>query len=551
MNNYFKILSICLSMALLSTILYACADSGKNNDERDPAEFTYIFNDFSGEINTAELKSENNLVKNYVENKIKEDTGYDIKLKFEPVLSSAFSSRLVAIQSNPNELKKYDAFGDYYTYDNFISNISRPGLIQPLNDLLEEYGQNILKYFTEDEWAKVTDKDGNILAIPNRVLGAPYTLVIRGDILEEYKTSEGKAADWTVTKLSELEDFFTYVKKTYPNMFPIGSDFNNLDRTLGAWFGLPREGYWDKDGRITRRELLPEYRYYLETVKKWYDRGWIAKDFSTYNYLTMTSLFEKGSTASTVLYYSSLYGITQKIRLVDSKAILTPLMDIDIDTFDGKKFKSGIPVEYGIGSVTFVIKAAPEKNKENVIKFFNWVYSDIWNSYTLSAGIKGVHYDVYEQRRLLITIGKYADPTVIRYRGLYTGMFNSELLGDDRYIYGSIENELDIIGKTQENTLRRINELINSKAIYSPEIKYGAIWPTRETWQAYMTEYWSKTFEYRSDFMAVTGTQAQIDAWWEERFGENGILSTAWKKNRPILEEQLEGKPKINRADEN
>ena len=62
--------------------------------------------------------------------------------------------------------------------------MAEDGIIMPLNDLLDQYGQNILEVFPEEQYVK--DEDGNIWNIPSRncEIGTDELFIIREDWLK-------------------------------------------------------------------------------------------------------------------------------------------------------------------------------------------------------------------------------------------------------------------------------------------------------------------------------------------------------------------------------
>ena len=91
---------------------------------------------------------------NYMVPVMKEITGYDVEYFALPA-QNADEKLLMEVASG----KDYDIVN--LSVDQWRTLVSN-GALMPLNDLLEEYGQDILKGNTDDVWNALSDENGNI-----------------------------------------------------------------------------------------------------------------------------------------------------------------------------------------------------------------------------------------------------------------------------------------------------------------------------------------------------------------------------------------------------
>lgn len=86
------------------------------------------------------------------------------------------------------------------SYPSDILQMAEDGIIMPLNDLLDQYGQNILEVFPEEQYVK--DEDGNIWNIPTRncEIGTDALFIIREDWLKNV----GKETPNTLDELYDV-----------------------------------------------------------------------------------------------------------------------------------------------------------------------------------------------------------------------------------------------------------------------------------------------------------------------------------------------------------
>lgn len=176
-----------------------------------------------------------------------------------------------------------------------IMRYAKAGLIQPLDELIDQYAPNIKKLFFEDvpELGRtMTGYDGHIYAIPQNFYGmnfvAPFCLTLRKDWLDNL------GLDVPTT----LDDWYT-VLKAFKEQDPNGngladevpmstqgnvSSVENAYAYLATGFGLTApvtvQYYPDENGKVVDQYRLPEFKEYLTFLNKLYEEGLIDTAFS-------------------------------------------------------------------------------------------------------------------------------------------------------------------------------------------------------------------------------------------------------------------------------
>lgn len=157
------------------------------------------------------------------------------------------------------------------------------GQILPIDDLLAEYGQDILAAVPEEEWLCLT-VNGEIYGVPNdKDKAEGFGLAMRTDMLEAtgYDVS-------TIQTEADLEGLFAAVKELYPDCYPLVSDngqigYSNVaNDTLGGDFGY-LENCLDDSDDMTVVDWY-ETDTYAELVQRRYDwaqKGYIMPDAAT------------------------------------------------------------------------------------------------------------------------------------------------------------------------------------------------------------------------------------------------------------------------------
>lgn len=83
--------------------------------------------------------------------------------------------------------------------------------------------------------------------------------------------------------------------------------------------------YYEKDGQIVFGSIQPEAKDALATLRDWYKKGYIAKDFSTMKYETEQTRFSEGNYFMVSAEQWFPKWMSPKLNAKKSNARLTPL----------------------------------------------------------------------------------------------------------------------------------------------------------------------------------------------------------------------------------
>lgn len=155
------------------------------------------------------------------------------------------------------------------------------GVLMPLNDLLEEYGPNLLKHIPQESWDNPrVSKDGQIFGIPqeNPVLNSTVTYV-RKDWLDKLGLE-------VPTTVDEYLDMLRAFKTEDPNGNGIADEIPFTARknfSFGyAFFGAydVQPSSWSYiDGQLIPDFIKPEMKDALKTYQTMYSEGLIDNEF--------------------------------------------------------------------------------------------------------------------------------------------------------------------------------------------------------------------------------------------------------------------------------
>lgn len=264
------------------------------------------------------------------------------------------------------------------------------GYYEPLDNLLQQYGQNILATNSKNTW-DANKRNGKIMAIPlgvSNFLG--FSFAVREDILE-------KLGNPPINNYDDLIKVAYMVKEKFPNMVPY-SPHTELPATFRA-FGDSTLDSWTNAQRLVLNEVL--YR--------------TGNDGKLHNlFEEMVPSFWDGVLKTNKLYqdkiiYQDVLSDKDKLNFPNSgKVFMMDYNDFAVKAADqaalaanapGAKWKSITffdltPKKYTstFAQANFIAVPKSSTHKERAIQFLNWVQESQANYDLLAYGIEGVNW---------------------------------------------------------------------------------------------------------------------------------------------------------------
>lgn len=269
-----------------------------------------------------------------------------------------------------------------------FSVMSANGMLIPLNDLLDEYGKDLLNTVPE-AFIEATTINDNIYAVPsycNKVQNTYW--VCRKSVLE------GAGIDITqVTNIQDIEDALVKIKETYPDMNALGGNSSSINLTypgfsigagsnqadydyLGEATAVAASVYFDDDSMsaVSRYET-DQFKADKDVLKKWYDLGLLDKDVAT-DTATTNTLDDKANVAST--FYTGQFDLASSLVKSDEVEYVK-IADGSVATGAMLQFTWAIPVSCD--------------EPEAAAKFLNLLYTDERIVNLIDYGVEGTHYE--------------------------------------------------------------------------------------------------------------------------------------------------------------
>lgn len=253
------------------------------------------------------------------------------------------------------------------------------GQLEPLDDLLKNYGQGIIEVAGQDvlNGAKVNGKVYGVASM--RDMGSDYGVVMRKDLVEKHNIDLSKIKTW-----EDLEPVFQTIKEKEPGIAPLVQQTNN---GMPAWniSNVHFDPLGDELGalvdpsnstKFVNKFETKEYADSIALARKWYQAGYIMKDIAT-SQETGANLVKAGKAFS---YFSNMKpGFEQQETNLTGKEMV------------GIRFTKVLQKADAINSFMMSITKNSEK-PERAMELMNLMYTDKQIANLISLGIEGKHY---------------------------------------------------------------------------------------------------------------------------------------------------------------
>jgi len=275
-----------------------------------------------------------------------------------------------------------DFFESYGNYDQYVAN----GLLQPLEDLIDLYGQDIRNLHTvpQEIWNALSSQ-GHIWALPRNGPLAGTTFLIKKDWMDMCGITK---VPGTIAEIENALQKFLDMKPGGEETIPLVSTPWGLHTALAAGFtgaavnGLPGGSYCVMpDDSVLHAVLVPGYRDFVAKIAEWYARGFYHQETFTLNYTTARELISKEIVGATLDWVSvtSLSGYSNVTYPLD------PVNNAYLWNSNGIMGPAGLCETIpGFARSGYVVPKFSDKAAE-VVQYLNWLAQDPAN-YALGRG---------------------------------------------------------------------------------------------------------------------------------------------------------------------
>lgn len=303
-------------------------------------------------------------------------------------------------------------------FQDYLSMINA-GAFMEMDDLLQEYGQDMIEKDKEKDFLNAGKYNGNLYGIPT-IPSAPGNggaLYMRKDIFDQLDTT-GIDVDGYLG-YEDMDNLLGQIAEKCPEYTPLGVSGNRTSSNYFYVKGYDNLGVGESSGVLvdpmndTTVENLyatDEYKEYLEWMRKWYLDGYISKDAAT-SAENASEVFEAGR-AATYIGMS-----TTGTRENEEYVMGTEVVQLNLSpTYMTTNVYTGV--------LFFISKNS--QNPEKAMAVLNLLFTDPEFSNILAVGEEGTDYTIVDEENKIIKFNEG-----VHYTNTY-GVWGD---GSDWYIY--------------------------------------------------------------------------------------------------------------------
>jgi len=430
-NKYVAKTFLLLALAF-TMLISACGNGGNNvaNSGNDGTASTEEGGNASGALKPVELvmvfpaggePKDLQLVSDEINKLTKEKINATVKLI--PIGFGAWAQQKTLMMSGNEQVDLIVSGLGTYSQD------VAKGQFLELDGYLDEQGQGVRDALDalDPAFLNATRIDGKIYAVPSiRDLAADFGITMRKDLVDKYNIDTTK-----IKSLDDLDAVFKIIKDNEPGIIPtVKYGISILDIYVGSFFDTLGEGFGvlpghDNGLKVVNMYETPEYADMLNTVRRWNQAGYVAKDAAT-STETQYNLVKSGKAFSFISHMKP--GIeTQESRTTGKEMVSV-------------HFRPAVTATSNIISIMWSI-ARNSKDPERAMMLLNLMYTDKDFINLLDYGIEGKHYEKVSDN--IIDYPQGVDATNSGYNMQMGWMFGNQSLshiwnGDDPELWNKL-----------------------------------------------------------------------------------------------------------------
>lgn len=462
-----KVLGLLLAVLMVFAVGACSVDDGGNGGggggdkvpwetaKRSASKVT-IYVDESNNYGAYIKGSDEEYVKDCIEKKFYEDTGNAINIELMYETHDSFSTRFGGVMTTG----QWDAAVSYLGQAGLEETVLTQDVNMDIADILADHGEHILQAVDREAMYATTTLTGEVIGIPSVNKTKMKNILVRKDYMTRAGYTESKAeadaSGGTLTYCRTIDDFTNMLRAMKANIpgcdmpligNPYDLEFAILAGACGTAGYQYKAVHYNTDGSV--KEVVP---------------GWLSEGYDKmlgYEYAWRTEgLWEADNTVKTderrITDFSqgkagvycadpnilNLINVARQVKSVATDATFTVLGPLD-----GEKEGSGRFVEVSRTTDCMIINKRSQ-NAALLIKYLDWMYSDVENYELCRYGVKGTHWIDVRDGFYAYPEGKedryFVSPP---YSGAFALLHNDEL---SYRLYDSYsEQELSWIQKTE------------------------------------------------------------------------------------------------------
>lgn len=273
------------------------------------------------------------------------------------------------------------------------------GALQPLDDLLEVYGQDVLAGNSETVWNAVRGEDGHIYGVPYMY---PHSkeiamfMIARMDLLKAAGITE------VPTTIDEFYDCLVTLKQYYGDEYIIlagpfkpaseGNENWVIPKTIACAFGIYNDWMVDENGKVYYMTEAEGFSDMIAFLQKLYNEGLIDPDWAINTESTLKEKFTSGKAI-----------ITCGNRALSDFCSAALIENLGLD-WDDLGYISALKGSDGTctyqSTEAFNFIACVPKSSQNAADVVNWWNLRIKDQLYIMIGKEGVHFNYDENHQI-------------------------------------------------------------------------------------------------------------------------------------------------------
>lgn len=483
-------LTCCLLAAVLA--FSACSNSGNNTESSDSGRpkgtKIVIYAGGSSEFSWTE-GSEEQYVIDYIEDKYYQETG--VSLDFEiAYLGENMRTKLTSELAGGSQVdivvshtRGGVGIDDY---------VIQQGIYYDINDLLYDYGSNLMQYIEGSPLNALTTYDNKVVGIPSVIDPYKFGILVRKDYMEAcgYTDDPAKAQQEfkagqnyeLVDNLETFKEMCLKINTLTHNTYAVSGAAWDLEKVLvlgaytdSGYFSSTIRNYDGLGEVIIPGYATDEYKDVLAMEYDWAMTGVTSKEANSILLEAAESAFISGNTGVFVQdpTIQHLITVARKTKISNPNAEFTVLGPLRAykNAADCPKDESGQPKKGFMRNTKATFAATilnKSKNAVAIIKFLNWVFGSVDNYNLCRYGIEGQHWVNNGDNTYSYPAGKESYITAPPYSGILTLVENQNISNLTYDGYTAEEKEWLELAKTPDNYVENdlIDYLLPSNAVY-------------------------------------------------------------------------------------
>ncbi|MCK5130077.1 MAG: hypothetical protein KAQ68_09500 [Clostridiales bacterium] len=345
---------------------------------------------------------DNNLIKLHIINSIVEDRGVQLDINIIPLNYSDYFTQISTLVSSGQKIEAIiDKFSMFDTYAG-IENLS-----VPLDNMLLEYGNNLLSNIDPQRWSEVTHNN-NILAIPSASLSESTAMYVRKDVLKMMSLQDIKTREEFEAILGAFSVFIP------DGITPLAMNWTQALDYMSYLHYIPSTDYWLEPDGYVMREQTYYYHDFLDMMKKFYSRKYIPEDFFDISEEQVRTMFTSGLSMMYITEYTNIAD--------DYKTLLETQPTAEVELVKKPTYRRmtvpRLSAETSIDDIC--IFTSYGQNHSALMVYLDWLIADVENYETARIGIMGTHVNFNNLNHEYEYLGQYAEADQKPYNALYS-----------------------------------------------------------------------------------------------------------------------------------